>query len=106
MSENPIIEPTDKSNSPAIIIRQAPTATITNWAETVLQFRTPSAANMLVPRARIRKKMNVAIVPPIAPSSGRIKTRLIHETSLSLSSFSGGSLPALAMVIFVPCRLS
>jgi hypothetical protein len=44
MPEKPIIEPTDRSNSPAIISRQAPTAMIMNCAETTPQFMTPSAA--------------------------------------------------------------
>ncbi len=37
----PIIEPTDRSNSPATMSRHAPTAMIMNWAETWLQFITP-----------------------------------------------------------------
>ena len=35
MPAKPIIEPTDRSNSPAIINRQAPTAMIMNCAETM-----------------------------------------------------------------------
>jgi hypothetical protein len=41
MPAKPIIEPTERSNSPAIISRQAPTAMIMNWAETTDQLRTP-----------------------------------------------------------------
>ena len=37
----PIMEPTERSNSPAIISRQAPTAMIANWAETTPQFIAP-----------------------------------------------------------------
>ncbi len=37
----PIMDPTDRSNSPAIIRRQAPTAMMTNCADTTPQFMMP-----------------------------------------------------------------
>ncbi|MNY71331.1 hypothetical protein D3C86_2096480 [compost metagenome] len=55
MPAKPIIEPTERSNSPAIIRRHAPTAMIMNCAETTPQFMMPSAANMPVPPATTAK---------------------------------------------------
>ena len=71
MPAKPIIEPTERSNSPAIINRQAPTAMMMNWAETVDQVITPSGENMPVSRAMAKKNMKTRIAPAIAPSSGR-----------------------------------
>jgi hypothetical protein len=72
MPAKPIIEPTDRSNSPAIISMQAPTAMIMNCAETVDQFRMPCALNMPLSAAKAKKKTNTAMVPTMPPSSGRI----------------------------------
>jgi hypothetical protein len=58
MPAKPIIEPTDRSNSPAIISMQAPTAMIMNCAETVDQFRMPCALNMPLSPAKAKKKTN------------------------------------------------
>jgi hypothetical protein len=55
MPAKPIIEPTDRSNSPAIIKRQAPTAMIMNWAETVDQLMTPCARTCRCRRRKIGK---------------------------------------------------
>ena len=82
----PIIEPTDRSNSPAIISRQAPTAMIANCAETIVQFNVPSDENMPESRATSRKKTNTRMVPHIEPSSGRIIARVNADCCFTRSS--------------------
>ena len=89
MPAKPIIEPTDRSNSPAIINRQAPTAMIMNWAETVDQFMMPWLLNMPLSEANRRKNVKTAIVPQIPPSSGRIRERRKADISLTRSSETG-----------------
>ena len=79
MPENPIIDPTERSNSPAIIKRQAPTAIIANCADTMVQFNVPSAENMPESRATIRKNTKTRMAPQIDPSSGRMSNRFIAE---------------------------
>ena len=86
MPAKPIIEPTERSNSPAIINRQAPTAIITNWADTVVQVITPSGENMPVSRATARKNMKTRMVPAIAPSSGPINALRKRDMSFRRSS--------------------
>ena len=86
MPANPIIEPTDRSNSPEIISRHAPTAMIANWAETMPQFIAPSGLNMPVSAATNRKKTKTRIVPQMAPSSGRIIARRSDDISFKRSS--------------------
>jgi hypothetical protein len=63
MPAKPIMEPTDRSNSPAIIKRQAPTAMIMNWAETTDQLITPLRANMPLSPAKALKKVKTIMVP-------------------------------------------
>ena len=82
----PIIDPTDRSNSPAIIKRPAPTAIITNCAETIDQFITPRLLNMPLSWAKIRKNVKTATVPTIPPSSGRINAFRSLENFLIRSS--------------------
>jgi hypothetical protein len=89
MPAKPIIEPTLRSNSPAIISMQAPTAMIMNCAETVDQFSTPCALNMPLLPAKAMKKAKTAMVPTMAPSSGRISAFLRPEISLTRSSLPG-----------------
>jgi hypothetical protein len=69
--------------------RQAPTAMIANWAETVPQFMTPSRENMPDSGVTARKKRNTAIVPQIAASSGRINALRIGEMVLTRWSVAG-----------------
>ena len=83
---NPIIEPTLRSNSPAIISRQAPTAIIINCAETMDQFRTPCELNIPLSDARIINIIKTTMVPIIPPSSGRIREFLKVDISLTRSS--------------------
>ena len=82
----PIIEPTLRSNSPAIINRQAPTAIIMNCAETTDQFIMPCALNIPLSPAKKIKTANTAIVPMIPPSSGRISALRNDDISLTRSS--------------------
>ena len=86
MPAKPIIEPTDRSNSPATINMQAPTAMIMNCALTRLQFMMPCALNMPLSPAKMRKKVKTAMVPTIPPSSGRISQRRTPPIALTLSS--------------------
>lgn len=86
----PIMEPTDRSNSPAIINRQAPTAMIMNCAETTDQFSTPWLENIPLSAANNRKKANTAIVPMMPPSSGRIKALRKDDICLMRSSAACG----------------
>jgi hypothetical protein len=69
---NPIIEPIERSNSPATINRHAPTATIAYCADTSTQFITPCSENLPELDAATRKNTKTATVLIIAPSSGRI----------------------------------
>ena len=83
---NPIIEPTLRSNSPAIINKQAPTAIIMNCADTIDQFITPCELNIPLSEAKNIKIINTAIVPIIPPSSGRIRELRNADISLTRSS--------------------
>ena len=83
----PIIEPTDKSNSPPIIKRAAATAIIPKLAETSKKLIVPYALNIPVSPATIPKKIKTSIDPPRAPSSGLFNKTLSLETFLNLSSF-------------------
>ena len=85
----PIIEPIDKSNSPAIISKQAPMAMMPSCAETLAQFRIPSEANIPVSLAVNPKKIKTSMAPEIAPNSGFFKALLRNETSRTRSSLSG-----------------
>lgn len=91
MPEKPIMEPTDRSNSPAIMSRQAPTAMMANWAETVPQLITPSAENMPLSLAMPMKNMKTRMAPQMAPSSGRISALRIADISRMRSSFCGSA---------------
>src|SRR5208337_1035308 len=75
MPANPIIEPIDKSNSPAIINRQAPIATSPRYADTCDQFMMPSRLNIPDPPAATPKIAKTSAVPAIAANSGRFNRR-------------------------------
>ncbi len=75
----PIIDPTDRSNSPAIMRRQAPTAIIINCEDTIPQFIEPSNENMPVSRATKKKNRKTNTTPTIAPKSGRSNATLNLE---------------------------
>ena len=85
---NPIIEPTERSNSPAIINRHAPTAIIMNWAETTDQFNTPAGLNMPLSNAVKMKNVKTKIVPHMPPNSGRIKAWRQLDIDFTRSSLS------------------
>ena len=85
---NPIIEPTERSNSPAIINRHAPTAMIINWADTTDQFNTPAGPNIPLSKAVNMKKIKTRIVPQIPPSSGRIRALRQLDIDFIRSSLS------------------
>ena len=89
MPAKPIIDPTDRSNSPAIIRRHAPTAMIMNCAETIDQFITPWLLNIPLSKANRRNKVKTATVPTIPPSSGRISALRRADISLIRSSVAG-----------------
>ena len=84
--EKPIIEPTERSNSPAIIRRHAPTAMIANWAETTVQFITPWRLNMPESRAMAKKNTKTRIAPQMEPSSGRTRAERNRDLDLRRSS--------------------
>jgi hypothetical protein len=86
----PIMDPTDKSNSPAIISKHAPTAIIMNCDETIDQFNTPEGENMPESPAERKKKKKTKIVPQIPPSSGRISAWRKVDLCLIRSSSAGG----------------
>ncbi len=86
MPENPIIEPTERSNSPPIINRAAPVPMIISWAATVSQLRMPSEANMPVLPAVMAKKMKTRTAPAKAPRSGRVNSRRKADWRVNRSS--------------------
>jgi len=57
MPANPIMDPTDRSNSPAIISSAAMLASSPSWAETSRKLRMPLALNMPLLPATAKKKM-------------------------------------------------
>ena len=75
----PIIDPTDRSNSPAIMRRQAPTAIMINCEDTIPQFIEPSNENIPVSRATKKKNRKTNTTPTIAPKSGRSNAALNLE---------------------------
>ena len=71
MPAAPTMEPTDRSNSPAIMSNAAATARMPNWAETSRKLMMPRALNIPLSPATMAKKMKTRTAPPTAPSSGR-----------------------------------
>src|SRR5580692_9222735 len=86
MPTKPIIEPTERSNSPPIIKSAAPVPMIINCAVTVSQLSTPSEANIPVPPAVTPKKAKTRTTPAKAPRSGRARNRRHAECRLRRSS--------------------
>ncbi|WP_413990801.1 hypothetical protein ACMDCR_01415 [Labrys okinawensis] len=64
-----------------------------NWAETVPQFMNPSNENMPDVGAATMKNANTAIVPQIAPSSGRINALRNGDTERRRASRIGAAAP-------------
>src|SRR5262249_15223775 len=75
MPANPIIDPTDRSNSPPIISNPAPTASSPRNAATVLQLTMPSALNMPELPAVAANSTNTSTAPDNEPNSGRPRKR-------------------------------
>src|SRR5476649_178150 len=69
----PIMEPIERSNSPAIISRQAPTARMPRYADTCDQFMMPSRLNMPEPPAVIPNTTKTSTAPEIAANYGRFR---------------------------------
>ena len=82
----PIIDPTDRSNSPPIINIAAAIAIIPKFADTSRKFSVPYALNIPVSPATIPKKINTNIDPPKAPNSGLFNKTLSGEIFFNLSS--------------------
>lgn len=83
----PIMDPTDKSNSPPIINMAAPIAIIPRLDDTSKKLSVPQALNIPLSPAIIPKKMKTNMDPPNAPSSGLFNNFFNLETLLSLSSW-------------------
>ena len=86
MPAKPIIEPIDRSNSPAIISSAAATAMMPRKAATVAQLTTPSALNMPELPAALPKIRKTSSAPASAPNSGRANTLRNAPTSRTRSS--------------------
>src|SRR5471030_3022798 len=81
MPAKPIIEPIDRSNSPATISSAAPTAMTPRNPATVPQFTMPSALNMPEPWAPNANSRKTSTAPDSAPDSGR-PSRRRHRLTL------------------------
>ena len=86
MPAKAIIEPTERSNSPPIISREAPVAMIINWAVMTVQLMMPSGRNIPVLPAVMPKNRKTRIAPAIAPNSGRASNRRVQDRLPSRSS--------------------
>src|ERR1700749_2741344 len=75
MPAKPIIEPIDRSNSPATISSAAPTAITPRKPATLPQFTIPSALNMPEPWAPNANSRKTSTAPDNAPDSGRPSRR-------------------------------
>jgi hypothetical protein len=82
----PIMEPTERSNSPAIISRATGAARMPSCAETSRKLMIPLALNKPLPPAVTAKKAKTRTVPANAPNSGRLKIWPRSDTDLTLSS--------------------
>ena len=71
----PIIEPIERSNSPAIISSATAAARMPSWAETSRKLTMPLALNRPLLPATMAKKMKTSTVPAAAPNSGRLSSR-------------------------------
>jgi hypothetical protein len=86
MPAKPIMEPMERSNSPAIIKRHAPTARMPRYAETCDQFMTPSRLNMPELPAPMANTANTSTVPEMAANSGRPMRWPNHDSLRTRSS--------------------
>src|SRR5579864_776164 len=98
MPEKPIIEPIDRSNSPAIINRHAPTEMRPRYAATCDQFITPSRLNMPELPAAIPNTRNTITVPARAANSGRFSRCRNHDSWRTRSSAAAGAPPDVDVV--------
>ena len=97
----PIIEPTDRSNSPPIISSAAATAMMPSCADTSRKVMMPRAENIPVPRAATAKNRKTRMVPATAPSSGRAISRRASGVPARRSSRAGRR-ASMAMSPFLP----
>ena len=75
MPAKPIIEPTERSNSPAIINSDTAAAKMPSWAETSRKLTMPLALKSPLLPATIAKNTTTSTAPAAAPSSGRLSRR-------------------------------
>ena len=74
MPAKPIIEPIERSNSPAIMSRAAPVAMMPNCAMIERLFLIPSALNALPSEAKAIRRITTTMTTN-APASGRRRSR-------------------------------
>src|SRR5215472_3450574 len=86
MPAKPIIEPIERSNSPPIMSKPAPTAMMPRKAATVAQLTMPSALNMPESPATTRKTAKTSTAPEMEPNSGRDRNRRSGPISRTRSS--------------------
>ena len=108
-AEKPIIDPTDRSNSPAIIKRQAPTAIIMNWADTIDQFITPAGENMPLSRAVRKRRQNQDCAdntPQFRADHGFAKPRHLFDALVRCRGFFSavGSVVDISIPRIAGCR--
>ena len=95
---NPIIEPTDKSNSPAIINKQTLTAKIPIKAACSVHDRTPSREN-ISPLAKKEKITKIRTTPKTGGNSGLFKT--FKKTLSSFRRSSAIKTPFILIFIYI-----
>ena len=103
----PVITPADRSNSPPIISSPTGTATIPKNAACCVQAARPVCLShrWLALESVIANRMNTAIAPISAPSSGRRRMRvsqLIGTSRSSEAAGAGGIGPAGCEVALIP----
>ena len=89
----PVITPADRSNSPPIISSPTGTATIPKNAACCVQAARPVCLShrWFVLESVIANRMNTAIAPINAPSSGRLSRRVTRLIGTSRSSGAAGA---------------
>ena len=71
----PMMEPTERSNSPAIMSRATATARMPSWAATSRMVAVPLAETKPRFQARMAKTTQTMMAPNAAPISGRSRRR-------------------------------
>src|SRR4051812_31108992 len=91
MPAKPIIEPIERSNSPATISSAAPIAITPRKPATVPQLMMPSALNMPEPEAPTANSRKTSTAPASAPDSGRLRNRRQKPIARRRSSAAGAA---------------